>query len=429
MKLNPVVPVGVLAAALAVGCASRQGDQAGPRDVQPADFAVGGQPEGVDPEPHTDLSGALRGADQADEAQEAGAPGAGARPPAEAGPSSPNTGAPIDAGPGSNASQPSTQPSPGESYTMDAMVGQVNGRAIYAQTVLEPVTEQLQALGRQWSRPEFRDRAYALIRARIDQIVADALILGEAERDLNDRERMGLQAMVQRKREELLRQYGQGSVSLAEHTLIEETGKGLDQTLQEYREQVVVQRYLRQKLIPRINVSRRDVERYYNDHRAEFNPPTTRVVRLIRVQSEEEAKQIQAMLDAGQPFEQVAQDKLNLNRPERGGLMDPVVGEKVYENPELNNALLSLKVGQHAGPVPVGRGLGFLYLEKLEQPPQESLREAQLRIERLLREERYRELSAQYRRRLFQEGSYNDIDQMAADLTEVAIARFAPPMQ
>jgi type IV pilus assembly protein PilB len=34
-----------------------------------------------------------------------------------------------------------------EGYTMDAMVGQVNGNAIYASAVFEPFSEQLAALG------------------------------------------------------------------------------------------------------------------------------------------------------------------------------------------------------------------------------------------------------------------------------------------
>ena len=66
-------------------------------------------------------------------------------------------------------------------YTVDAMVGQVNGKPIYASTVFESIFEQLAALGRSLPRAEFRQRAGQLIEARLGQIVTDALILGEAE--------------------------------------------------------------------------------------------------------------------------------------------------------------------------------------------------------------------------------------------------------
>ncbi len=92
-----------------------------------------------------------------------------------------------------SASSPTPQPA----YKVAGMVGQVNGQAIYADDVFEPMHEQLRALGQSLSRQDFRQRAEVLIRGRLDQIMTDSLILGEAQRDLSERERQGLKRIMQ----------------------------------------------------------------------------------------------------------------------------------------------------------------------------------------------------------------------------------------
>lgn len=315
----------------------------------------------------------------------------------------------------------------GDPLPLAGMVGQVNGQAIYANKVLEPISEQLATLGRELPPSQFRQRATELIRATLDQIVTDALILGEAERDLSDRERGILEWQVRQQREELLRKYGQGSLSLAEARLREESGAGLDQTLADFRTKQTIERHLYNTVIPRINVTRRDIERYYNDHPEEFNPQPKRTLRLIRVADETAAAEVIRRLDAGESFTQVASSDLNRNRPESGGLMETGGGEAVFDNPALNDALLKLQKGQHAGPVAVGQSHVFVYLEDIVTSEHRPLRDVQLDIERKLREDQYRLLSAQERQRLLQEGNYNPLDQMVDQLVRIATARYSTP--
>src|SRR5690606_2256398 len=119
-------------------------------------------------------------------------------------------------------------------------------------------------------------------------------------------ERYGLRMMTQRKREELLRYWGQGSLALTEDRLRQETGKSLDETLEAYRQQQLVRRYLMQKLLPLINVTRRDVEQHYRENLAVYQPPIKRTVRLIRVDDAAEATTVAQALAAGTPFAEVA---------------------------------------------------------------------------------------------------------------------------
>lgn len=313
-------------------------------------------------------------------------------------------------------------------YTMDAMVGQVNGNAIYASTVFDPIGEQLAALGRSQPRAVFRTRAIELINGRLDAIVADALILGEAERDLSEQEQAGLQNMLRDHREELLRVYGSGSRSLADENAVRKTGRTIDQHLEEFRQRVVVQRYLKEKLLPKINVTRKDIERYYAENITTFNPLPGRRLRVMKTNDATGAEKIEQALASGKSFAEVAASNLNSYRTSTGGLWpEKVVSEKVFSDESVNAAMLKLNPGQYTQRLKVGEQYWFVFLESRDEGKKKSLREAQVEIEELLKRQRFNDLSQKYRTRLFTQGSYNPLAQMSEGLVSVAMSRYALP--
>lgn len=306
------------------------------------------------------------------------------------------------------------------------MVGQVNGQAIYAHHVLEPMDEQLRAHGQRLSRNEFRRRVAPLIHERLSEIVQNALILGEAQRDLSERERQGLKVIMQRVREDLVRKYGRGSPAVADRVLRDRTGQGLEQTLEDRRQALVVERFMQQQLHPRVNVTLRDMERYYHDHYDQFNPSATRTLRLIRAAGPSEAQTIQRRLDAGEPFEQVAGDEqLNAYRPRDGGLMADAPGDEVFGHEPLNAAMRELGEGEQAGPIEAGGEQWFLKIEQINQPERKTFREAQRDIEHRLRLQQLNRLGNEYYQQLLQRGSYNSMEQMGSDLLDIAVNRYA----
>ncbi|MFW6059929.1 MAG: peptidyl-prolyl cis-trans isomerase [Phycisphaeraceae bacterium] len=311
--------------------------------------------------------------------------------------------------------------------TVAAMVGQVNGRAIYAHDVLDPLHETLAALGRrvargEVSRPQFRERASDLIAGHVNEIVNDALLLGEAERDLSEQERQYVRHFMRQRRDELVRKHGRGSAAVADRTLRERDGKGLEQTLEQIRQQELVRRYMRLKLQPRINVTRRDIERYYRDHHETYNPPMTRTLRLIRAVDEAAAATIEQRLAEGASFESVAKDaELNAFQPGNGGLMADAPGDDVFGFEPLNEALRELDAGEHAGPIDAGGSQWFLQVEAIDGGEGRSLKDAQREIERRLRLQQFRRLSAQYEQQLYERGSYDSRQEMTEQLLEIAM--------
>ncbi|MEX0886267.1 MAG: peptidylprolyl isomerase [Phycisphaeraceae bacterium] len=310
-------------------------------------------------------------------------------------------------------------------YQLDAMVGQVNGRPIFARRVLGPIEEQLASLGRGLPEPVFREEVAGLIADQLEQLVTHALILGEAERDLSDRERQGVAHMVHQHERELIRRHGRGSRAVADTVLRDRTGRNLDQSLRDFREQIIVDRHVRTNLWPRINVTRRHIARHYEENRETYQPPAVRTLRLVVVGDATEASAVRERIDAGETFADVAADgSLNAYRAHAGGRIE-VRGDQPLAHDALNAAMRALEVGEHVGPIEAGGSYWFVSLENIEQAPGRSLRDVQLEIAARLERQQFDRLSRRYRDALYEAGSYNSIPEMAHALLEIAVVRHA----
>ncbi|MBI1368589.1 MAG: hypothetical protein GC162_08025 [Planctomycetes bacterium] len=315
---------------------------------------------------------------------------------------------------------------------MDAMVGQVNGRPIYASAIFNDIgIESLQRLGESQPRLVFRAEAKKLIDADLRARVQNAVILAEAERGLSEREQLGLLGYLKTERERILAQFG-GILADAEAGLQREKGHGLDAELEARRQQILTDKFLRDKLYPKIHVSKRDVERYYQDHIADYHPTPMVELRVILVKDERTADQVDAALKAGTEFEEAAR-KYSVFRGAQGGLMEASKLDGPFEEyhglawPELNEKVRTLSVGQRTDRTKIDIGYGWVELEKLERGKSRTLQDAYLEIENGLRMQQFGLHSRKYMNELLEHGNYTPVDQMSNALLDVAMSRFARP--
>ncbi|MEM1107730.1 MAG: peptidylprolyl isomerase [Planctomycetota bacterium] len=322
----------------------------------------------------------------------------------------------ASAGPESNA-EPVTP--------VEAMVGQIAGRPIFAHHVLEDLNEQLASLGRRLPPTAFRQQAGTLIREQVGALIQNALVEDEAERNLGERERLWLEGVVASQRESFLRLYGQGSLALAERRIVEVTGQTLQQNLRDIRTRALLSTYFDRNLRPLINVTRRDIERFYRDNDATFNPPTKREIQLIYVSDESAASELVQRLDAGEPFAELAASEAN----GYAGKATPIALESndTMFGPNVDPAVMGLAQGEWAGPLPNRGQQWFVFVEKLEQPEQRSLFDAQVDIERALRAQQERELQIELGERLRRDASFTDEGRMTRAVLDIAVARYSTP--
>ena len=207
------------------------------------------------------------------------------------------------------------QVAPGESVIVDSLIGQVNGRPIYADEVLSPLADQLNAeyatLVEDASSPNWEQFQATLIRlvgAQLQELVLNELYLSEARASLNAEERTGLMAFMQQLREELVGERG-GVFGEAQQQIMQEEGLGWEEYLKTQEDQLLIRTLMQEKIQPNVMMSWKDVERLYNARIDEFQPDPSVMLGRIRIRTEgneEKIKTVQEMLDAGDSFEVVA---------------------------------------------------------------------------------------------------------------------------
>ncbi|MFI4859496.1 MAG: peptidylprolyl isomerase [Phycisphaerales bacterium JB063] len=337
--------------------------------------------------------------------------------------------------PGANTTDTADQTSPGStadnrSHSVDAMIGHVNGEAIYAHAILEPIDARLAAFGREYDGDEFLQRAAAVVAGRLKEVLIDKLILAEAGIGLSERERQGVEGMVQQRREEMLRYYGQGSLTRAKREFLAAEDIEFDEALAQYREEIVVRRYLQQELLPQINVQQRDVERLYTDlcDDGTYDSKDKRVIRLMMTRDADAAQTIAERLTDGEAFAQVARDNtLNQYSAANGGQFNsgaPIEGEQILSDATVNDAILALEAGRFAGPIVSGDRHFFVMVESFEPGVRVELRDVQAELEQRLRLEQWDALFRGFRQDLWDAGGYTDPLLMTEKLLDIAIARY-----
>jgi hypothetical protein len=326
----------------------------------------------------------------------------------------------------------------GLSMAVDAMVGHVNGQAIYASKVFDLVgDDELAARGGRLSRQAFGREARDIVTRRLMEVVINVLLLAEAEAALNEQQQAGLRHVLKERRAEFVRKFGAGSPEVADRRLRREEGLGLDDKVEEFRRAAIVESHKRQTLTPKINISRKDIIRYYRDHQAEFNPKSGRRIYMISTGSDTAAETIDRLLsDEARPFLEIASDAaLNNHRAKQGGFFaEALEGEQVFNLDALNEAVVSLESGQHTKRVTIKETYYWLWATKTNAGKAQTLKQAQSLIRRRLIEQRYSTLAIRYQAQLFHRGSFDPrgpdqdpLEPMVDTLLEVAMSRYALP--
>lgn len=334
--------------------------------------------------------------------------------------------------------QPGTDPpAPAEaaripvSVTHAGLVGQVNGRPIYVADFFEPIENELRIRGREKTRREFVQIAFPLIQRQLAELIKNELVYAEAEASLTENERIGLRYFIRQLESDVTRTRGRLA---QEERLREETGLGVDEVVELERRRQLVLYKIQSEIRRRVIVSWRDVERYYRDHREEFNPPASIQLRLLTVPANDAARRraVEQALADGFLFGPLAEEHSTM-LASRGGLLDPTPLSGGIENtaltrwPEVDALARTLRQGEHGGPVVAGDLAVWVYVEQYADGTGRSLYDAQHEIENRLFQERYAEEERRYLSELFARGNMDDFDNMSYLLLDIALQRWAAP--
>jgi hypothetical protein len=322
---------------------------------------------------------------------------------------------------------------PGDPIIVDAMVGQVNGRPIFADDFFEPIEDRIIAeASRSVTERDFTDRAAPIIMNELRLVVINALFLAEAQAGLTPMEEKGIRAWLRTLEEEVIAERG-GSEEAARERILEEEARTLEEYLEEERDRFLIQRIRYQRIAPRIVVSWRDVEREYRREEARYNPPPTFTLGRIRLATGGQADKVEEVtqrLADGEPFADVAASLGNAGDPEWSTFEAPDGDLRNYPFGEGIRAQVGdlKEVGDTVGPFELGTRTYWLHVVSIERPPSRSLYDPDLQRELIarIRSMRVTEEEDKYIATLLEKGIYDELNEMVQRLMAIALLRYGP---
>ena len=318
----------------------------------------------------------------------------------------------------------------GSGYTVNAMVGQVNGQPVYADEIFREIKlngADLKRLGAGSSRQQFAAKAQELIRGTLQRRIENELVRAEAERELTDQRRRQIDHMIKENREKILALYGKGSRREADAAIRKEKGHGLDRELEMLREHLLIRGHIMNKIGFKVHVTQRDVLRYYQANPDEFGASPT-LVRVILVEDTAVADQVDKALADGADFEQVGRTH-SILYPEKGGLLVRHTGRFSQFDATgweaVNQAIRQLKPQDHTPRVRTESGhWAWARLEQIGGG-RKKLEEVYLEIENKLQQQQIKQLQDDYRAELLERRPDVSVDRMIRQLMVVALTRYS----
>lgn len=322
------------------------------------------------------------------------------------------------------------QRGPADGVLLDQMVGQINGEPIYAAAFLDELDARFRGEARNMSRSEWLAFADGEIERTLVNRVRDRLLLDEFYNRLTAEQREGLLFFLANIQQDLIARSG-GSAARADERLQETVGRGLAEQVRRQADRQFIIEIFRDEVARGLNVSWRDVERYYYENPERFTTPGRADLRIIRVRTDDAPRRdaVVAALASGEPFADVAAEHSSFRRAQ-AGLWPVELGSAAYGDVEiiaistLNDAAAALDVGETAGPIQAVDSVWWIKLESVEPAASVSLYEAQNQISALIYEERLKRAELDYFRRLLDAASLDNIDTMRRRILLFAAERY-----
>ena len=319
---------------------------------------------------------------------------------------------------------------PGEKWTIESLIGQINGRPVYAGKFMTSIEDRILRIVAENPPGSAQRLIEKLIQDRFQQYINNELIISEAEGMLSPEMQAGIFAWIQSIQEQTVAGNG-GNRTSATQSIEDQFGMNMEQYLKEKRDEALASDLLRRRVEPRTIVSWRDVERQYSMLEKEFNPEPRITIGRIRLQVSDqlEIQNVQERFKRGETFAQVA---TALNVPDGGKWQQYPLPKNGLAGLELaddiKKILLAVENGQVTEELRKGSTATWYCVTNVQEQATRSIFESALQrsIRRGLKEQRGAYERNRYLASLRDRWVTNDIDQMTKRLIVIAWERYLP---
>lgn len=236
----------------------------------------------------------------------------------------------------------------GVPYPIDSLVGQINGRPVYAEEFLFPLEDRILRIVAENPLPEAVRSVDTLVMQRFREFVDSELIIAEAESKLDSSQQQGVLAWLKSVQEDTIADRG-GTRDTAAASIEAEFGLSFDEFMLQRRSLALASDLLRKRVQPRAIVSWRDIEQAYRRNYATFNPPPTLRIGRIRFSTrreQEQVKQAEALIAGGADFAEVCEA---MEIPEAGAWLEMELPSDGIAGTTLTQAVKSRLEGLEPG--------------------------------------------------------------------------------
>ena len=318
----------------------------------------------------------------------------------------------------------------GVRWPVDGLVGQINGRPVFAAEFFLPIEDRLIRIAAD-AGPEGSQRAIiSLVHERWMTFVNSELVIAEAESGLNMQMQQGLFAWLTNLEEEVTAQRG-GTRFGAEQSLMDDTGMTMSEFIEQQRKLGLAGQLIRKKVEPRAIVSWRDIQQIYRAEYDIYNPPSQVVIGRILMLNRRDAdriEEVKSAFEAGRSFAEVAKEFEVKDDGEwrtftlSDGNLDSLNDLKK----EVREALIGLEVDQATIPIEGRTSTTWYSVLGFIVPPSRTIFEpgVQLTIRNRLESIRYDDEERKYLDSLRRRWVNDEIKKMELRLIDIALRRY-----
>lgn len=315
----------------------------------------------------------------------------------------------------------------------------VDDQIIRVQDILEPLQSRLPTLESELSADQYWRKVGELIRQQIIEAVAQHLIWRRAQESLHDELKPQLDKAVEKmEKDRINREFGGRETAYAKY--LSKHGKSRDEVRERLRKSVLIDSYLRDRLLPMVPQPRKqELQSYYNSHLTDFSkvgrremylidvpvasfldlsrPMTREDERIATEKARDTIEKASAALKEGRPFADVAKEFSHGLHKEEGGYWGwitqptdataaPLQGH--WEAP--SRKLFELKAGETSEIIEAARSFFIVRVGAIEDATRLSFQDAQPEITNSLRQQRFVKLRADFLQKELDRSTIGSLD-------------------
>ncbi len=343
----------------------------------------------------------------------------------------------------------------GVPVTVEQLIGKVNGRPIYANSVLEPVEDKIQAVLRRedMTQTEFTDYVIVELYKQVRELVKRDLLLSEANSGMSPELAYGLFAVIGQMRKDLASTQG-GSKSQMRQLAREQEDESVDTFLESNKEQLLIDKIYREKVWPNVNVTWRDIQRvfekvYIEEITSAVEVSESRIEEIlvgmkslplesipaangsivlgrIRLDIEDPlVETVKSMLADGKPFSEVA----NEVGVENGGIWETYVLKEgglaaLDLSQVVKDGLLKSEESNQLFSRTTSKSIFWFAVLELNEPISLYNKEIQIAVRNQLRSQQFYLEENRFLESIWSQNGMLEVEDMAARVAKIAIQRY-----